>query len=711
MVHRRSLIDGSLTRLMRHEEIDSFYNTAEKLVGDLLQEVAQRDPVFDGYKMVLSGSTKEGVRVGNPYEVDYLVVYDGLQFETIKESPCNPGFLEVELKGDSLGKFEKFTIERQLNAGKLVFGFLLLAHEIVMQKSYREKEQHLRINGVKYVKDYQFFKKNSPSKLAESVERSCCDNGLYKLAAELENQEVDTRISPKLSPQGYHSDKKTYVTEFMHKGLSLNQKRNKLAGQTFTLHGPKGESSDDIPCTISENMYEPVRFPFYGAKVKNGGDIPYDITEELYEIINDDYIIKDELTYETTKPTETLYDNIETRDNSMRRRSKRAEQSFTLHSAKGKSGDLTEYHNKNCGIRDHFMRRRKNKRTGPIFTLHGAKGEHGKDIPLDITHYAHTVPPIYHENKVPNTAQTDPTNIEKKLEIPNKVAEYGYVQTTIAHEIPSAVTEYAPMTIDYEKESSNDETGQEFPVRRGLKPALMFSVRGLLKNREIGDIDVVLAFKLKSFWPNCANHWKTLELNISEAFRNKILEEGVLIVPKAPNSQKSSLRHFRFSFSLAESSLFEQFSCQQIHAYRILKISRQILFHKFKFGCLEIGQFIREKFVTYYLKSIALKVFTKPLKCANKVVIRNTRFWLVLLLEELIRCLDKGSVEHYFTGENLVNFDVYFEDVKEYCVSFTNFEDFRSSIQPCYQQDLDSLFVDLGLDVIIHLNLIIKMAF
>eukprot|EP00111_Clytia_hemisphaerica_P020167 TCONS_00059429-protein len=439
-----------------------------------MKEITQRQPVYNGYTIVLSGSTKEGVRVGNPYEVDYMIVYDELQFETIKECRSNPGFLEVELKGNSLIRFEKFTIERQLNAGKLMFNFLRTAHEIVIRECYREREQHLRINGVKYVKDYQFFKKRTLPKLAESAETLPSDNSFY--GDEDETKNISRRKGSLLNRPNHYIES---TTEYAPMNYKVKQNSSLIKGsgarrgrQPFTLHGPMGEAGTDIPYSVNEHGYNPV--------------VLFNKRQSKWE--------------------EPTYMEV---------------------------------------------------------SLHGGNGEQYEEFPLDVADYhVHSIPPNYHEQKVPNATGIHSTNIQNNLDktppnyheqkVPNAT---GIHSTNIQNNLDKTPPNYhelkVPNAAGIHSTNIQNNLDKTVPTRKGLKPALLFSVRGLIKNREIGDIDMVLAFKLNGFWPECANHWKTVQLNISDTFRNKILEEGVLIVPKAPNQQKSSLRHFKIFILLS----------------------------------------------------------------------------------------------------------------------------------------------------------------
>ena len=101
---------------------------------------------------------------------------------------------------------------------------------------------------------------------------------------------------------------------------------------------------------------------------------------------------------------------------------------------------------------------------------------------------------------------------------------------------------------------------------------------------------------------------------------------------------------FRLSFSFAETKLFEFVTPEQKEAYKILKVLRDEHLPKpTKFSFLEKD--LRDRFTTYHLKSLFLTLTIKNYEQ------RDVREWLVILLKEMIVCLQKQSIKHHFVDD------------------------------------------------------------
>ena len=101
---------------------------------------------------------------------------------------------------------------------------------------------------------------------------------------------------------------------------------------------------------------------------------------------------------------------------------------------------------------------------------------------------------------------------------------------------------------------------------------------------------------------------------------------------------------FRLSFSFAETKLFEFVTPEQKEAYKILKVLRDEHLPKpTKFSFLEKD--LRDRFTTYHLKSLFLTLTIKNYEQ------RDVREWLVILLKEMIVCLQKQSIKHHFIDD------------------------------------------------------------
>lgn len=107
--------------------------------------VAERHPVFSEYKVIMSGSTREKARVGNPYELDFLIAYE-IDIEEVIEYPGDLlGFVRVVPHGEERSKFkEALDSEQQMVSDKLQFTFLCELYKILRNREYNKRDKRLR---------------------------------------------------------------------------------------------------------------------------------------------------------------------------------------------------------------------------------------------------------------------------------------------------------------------------------------------------------------------------------------------------------------------------------------------------------------------------------------------------------------------------------------------------------------------------------------
>ena len=160
------------------------------------------------------------------------------------------------------------------------------------------------------------------------------------------------------------------------------------------------------------------------------------------------------------------------------------------------------------------------------------------------------------------------------------------------------------------------------------------------------NIDIVLSLHCHGHWPKCAESWRRYKEVLKRECYDAILEHGVSIVCKVPVKDNlisnSTADMFRLSFSFAESKLLELVTPEQKEAYKILKILREKHFPKRPGGLNIHEKDLRQRFTSYHLKSVFL---TLTIGNYEKNDIRG---WLVLLLKEIIVCLQKKSIKHHF---------------------------------------------------------------
>lgn len=111
------------TQPILDEDVIKYRRLVQTLVENLMEHVVSKDESFSEYKIFLSGSTAEGVRVGNPYEMDFLIQYD-IDVKSVEEVPQCKGF--VYITPDST-KFQDFVQSDfgLLSSDQILFEFFM----------------------------------------------------------------------------------------------------------------------------------------------------------------------------------------------------------------------------------------------------------------------------------------------------------------------------------------------------------------------------------------------------------------------------------------------------------------------------------------------------------------------------------------------------------------------------------------------------------
>lgn len=133
---------------IKDENTALYRRIVEDLVKDLMKQVEEKDNMFSDYKILLSGSTKEDVRVGNPYEIDYMIQYD-IGVESIFEVPQYPGFVWITPNLQTKTKFETVMERGVLSCDKLMFHFFKIVFDITHGTKYESQGKRLRL-GIGY---------------------------------------------------------------------------------------------------------------------------------------------------------------------------------------------------------------------------------------------------------------------------------------------------------------------------------------------------------------------------------------------------------------------------------------------------------------------------------------------------------------------------------------------------------------------------------
>ena len=125
--------------LLKPEEVEFYRKTVTYEVEDLMRRVAKQNDVFADYQVLLSGSTRENVRVGNPYEIDYLIQYD-IKVNKIIEVPSYLGYVWVFPKEEDSLRLQSVMKQNILSSNKLMFQFFKIVNDIINEPEYETKE-------------------------------------------------------------------------------------------------------------------------------------------------------------------------------------------------------------------------------------------------------------------------------------------------------------------------------------------------------------------------------------------------------------------------------------------------------------------------------------------------------------------------------------------------------------------------------------------
>ena len=133
---------------------------------------------------------------------------------------------------------------------------------------------------------------------------------------------------------------------------------------------------------------------------------------------------------------------------------------------------------------------------------------------------------------------------------------------------------------------------------------------------------------------------------------------------------------------MAKSQIIDHLLKEQKEAYKMLKIVRETELKDYILqGTLHIGDQLTKRLTSCHLKLIFL-----TLSIGNNGI-RSVREWLVLYLKELIICLQKQSIRHYFVDDlellRNVSMDSELKEVFKYnlIANFElTFEEFKRSI-------------------------------
>ena len=134
-----------MERLLKSEEAITYKTTARYLVEELMELVADEDDIFSQYKVLLSGSNKENVRVGNLYEIDFMIQYDINVTDVIEDKLCL-GFVKIKPDKDDGIKFNSMLNHQgQLISDRLMFTFFEIIFHITNQQEYQSKKLRLKL--------------------------------------------------------------------------------------------------------------------------------------------------------------------------------------------------------------------------------------------------------------------------------------------------------------------------------------------------------------------------------------------------------------------------------------------------------------------------------------------------------------------------------------------------------------------------------------
>ena len=110
-----------------------------------MELLADENFIFSQYKVLLSGSNRENVRVGNPYEIDFMIQYD-IDETDIIEDTFHPGFVQLKPDKKYSIKFNSMLNYRgQLISDRLMFKFFKTIFHITNRQEYLSKKLRLQL--------------------------------------------------------------------------------------------------------------------------------------------------------------------------------------------------------------------------------------------------------------------------------------------------------------------------------------------------------------------------------------------------------------------------------------------------------------------------------------------------------------------------------------------------------------------------------------
>ena len=114
-----------------------------------MELLADENFIFSQYKVLLSGSNRENVRVGNPYEIDFMIQYD-IDETDIIEDTFHPGFVQLKPDKKYSIKFNSmFNYRGHLISDRLMFTFFRTMYHITNRQEYLSKKLRLQL-GLTY---------------------------------------------------------------------------------------------------------------------------------------------------------------------------------------------------------------------------------------------------------------------------------------------------------------------------------------------------------------------------------------------------------------------------------------------------------------------------------------------------------------------------------------------------------------------------------
>lgn len=135
-----SLRSGVHLADMKDEDVVIYRTKVRYLVEELMEMVAQNNPLFSNYKILLSGSTNEMLKVGDPLEIDYLVQYDlhvdKLQSETLV------GYAQLYPNKEDFSE-DLLEPSGELASVRMMYSFVHAVLDVIESEAYKSKPLRL----------------------------------------------------------------------------------------------------------------------------------------------------------------------------------------------------------------------------------------------------------------------------------------------------------------------------------------------------------------------------------------------------------------------------------------------------------------------------------------------------------------------------------------------------------------------------------------